>query len=310
MTFTMPRLTLHIGPRRAANRSLDAFLKASSDALAAQGAVYLPEIDVARRFAEGEAAAVTVEAILSEAGAAEHVIVLAPCLLAGEAVAYLGELSAALPLTLTRFLRRQDDALESFLLSGASACTDVDKALSEPDVVAPWLDHAHEVAAMKDAVGAEALRLAVFDGRQQPVSDFCAMLGLHEGLDFGSAPHLNMRLPAQMAALLSRIDTSQLSEAKRCLLCDVLASASQKLDWPEILLAPEPRAALLAEFAEGNATLTKDFFGTSVLFDNMEPPSGAVLAQLELPQDSSVFLENTVAPLVLGLSHGGYLATR
>lgn len=306
----MPRLTLHIGPRRAASRSLDAFLKASREALAVQGAVYLPDIDVARRFGQGETAAQTVEAISSAAGEAEHIILLAPCLLASEAMTYLKALSASVPLTLTRFLRQQDDALESLLLSGDGACADIDLALSDPAAVVPWLDHAQEVAAMKVAVGAESVRLSVFEREQMPPSAFCAMLGLDERLDFGNMPRLNMRLPAQMAALLAQIDTSHLPEAKRGLLTDVLARAAQNTDAAEILLAPERRAALLSVFAKGNAALARDWFGAPLLFEGAKPPSDAVLVELKLPKDSATFLEKTIAPLVLELSRGGYLAAR
>lgn len=305
------KVTLHTGPLRVASRSLGRFLTAQKATLAQQGVVYLPEIDVAGAFAEGTPAKQLAEAIKAGAGEAQHVVLLAPGVPVVEAAGYLKALAEELPLTVIRALRRQDDALESWLLSGAAACPPLEEILQEPQRILPWLDHARDVGALVQALGASALRLVVYDRLPRgPVAAYCELMGLPDTLCVEAAPTLNTRLSAPMAALLVQLQSEKLSCDKRSLLADVFARLSREEARAAVLLSASQRAALLERFADGNASLAREWFGTEQLFQSAMPAQDTPVSRLELPENSAAFLQEVIGPMMLKLSEGSYLGKR
>ena len=65
-----------------------------------------------------------------------------------------------------------------------------------------------------------------------------------------------------------------------------------------LLLSPVQRREILAEYTPGNRALAKRYFSRDELFLDPLPPLDAPVANLALPEDSYVTMEQLVAPFL------------
>ena len=172
-----------------------------------------------------------------------------------------------------------------------------------------WIDYDTMVHKLEAVFGAGRVICRIFEAGQMPqgpVADFCDAIGLQDREGFAPAPHANPGFSPLMCELMRNLPLDRLPVPQRRRVeaaCQQADAALRTSRGPQsaLYMAPAERAAVMAEYAPGNAALARRHFGREALFTAPLPAPDALLATQDLPASSAQTLTLLVGPVLQAL---------
>ena len=320
----MRTLYLHIGTHRTATSSIQAFMLANCDLLPARGILY--PYKTARHlglfnglFSGRREVGEVAQDLSSRADKRQHPV--HSIVLSDEDVCMrrdlsrLAEFRSHFNVKVIFALRRQDLWLESWFLQNIkwqwnkdlSHCT-LAEFLAQRESF-HWADYNRYVTHLEDLFGIENVLPYVFEKAQMPggpVAAFARLIGLEDLTGLAPAPHVNSSHSPMVSEFMRCMPLDDAPPHYRALLekaCWMLDRTLVKsaADSSSLLIDPETRAAIMAEYAAGNSALAQRHFGREALFLDPMPAPDAALAPMVLPADSYALMRDYVEPMIRGL---------
>lgn len=328
-TPPMPRtLYLHIGAHRTATKSIQRFLLRNFDALVENGCL-LPfrqprHLGMVNKLLNGSWDVAATAADLNRRADGKkteitRLIVTDEDICMRRDLGVLARLRDHFDVQVVYSLRRQDLWLESWYFQNIKWQWNPELAhITFEEFLARreefhWIHYDRYVRHLEDLFGRENILLSVFEREQMPdgpVQAFCRQTGLDGLIGAAPPPHVNSSMSAAMVEFTRHLPLDELPAPQRGELRQALETVDRTClghtdKQSERLLAPERRRAILAEYAPGNAELAARHFDREALFLAPLPPDDTPLAQLEIPGDTAVLIEQFVAPLLRQLVLNG-----
>lgn len=315
------RLIIHIGAHRTATSALQMYLKNNVKLLRQNGYLYpfqvrrhlklMNDIFAGRR--EVSEVAQTVTARADTRPELIHTVILSDediCLRRDLSVlaAFRDEFDVKIVFT----LRRQDTWLESWFFQNIkwqwneklSHCT-FDEFLAQREDF-HWIHYNRFVRHLEDLFGKENIILNVHEKSQMqggPIETFCNSIGLTERDEFTEPTHANASFSATISEFMRHLPLDEAPAEYRDMLTRICWQIDKQQNGgassqSERLLPYADRVSLLEEYADGNRNLAQRYFDRDTLFLEELPAPDAPLANMALPSDTTVLMEQFVAPLV------------
>ena len=314
----MTKLFVHIGTHRTATTSIQSYLYDNREALIEKGFLYPFEMRRHaiwfRKIADGRSsAAAFAERILSDLERLPSSVHSA--IVSDEDISFypdltiLADLKKDFELHFVLYMRRQDLWLESWYLQNIKWQFDQRyrglpfDGFYNRRAEFHWMHYDRVVAQLETMVPRENIHLTVFERDQMPggpVPTFARVVSLGDTERFAEAEHKNSSMSPLMTEFLRHLPLHQASAAFRGFIeqaCARVDAADPGRRGSALYIDHAERARYLAEFAEGNAKLAKDYFGRDQLFLEALPSANAPLAFFDLPKDSGELLEKFVGPV-------------
>jgi hypothetical protein len=317
-------LYLHIGAHRTATSSIQKFLHSNFGKIQIEGFFYpfnlRRHFDLINRIFAREVSVADVAADLNRRADGKrypiHSIVLSDediCI--RKDLGLLAQFRDHFEVKVVFMLRRQDLWIESWYQQNVKWQWNSDHAhLTFEEFLTRrarffWIDYDERVRHLEKLFGAENVILRVFEKGQMPegpVNTFCDAIGLAKRDGLLPPPHVNTSLSPLMSEFmrclpLDALPAKQRREMERA--CEVMDAEMTAGTRPSALyLDPAARAALMAEYAEGNAALARRRFGRDQLFFDPLPAAEAPLALRTLPDSSYELMQRLVGPFVATLA--------
>ena len=314
-------LVLHIGAHRTATTALQDYLYANFFKLQDEGFFYpykirrhrklMTNILNGNRSPEGVATDISGRADKREQDI--HTIILSDeDVSMRRDLSILAEFRAYFDVKVVYTLRRQDTWLESWFFQNIkwqwnkklSHCT-FDEFLGMREDF-HWIHYGRYVSHLEELFGQENIILNVLEKDQMPqgpIVAFCDSIGLINRDGFHPAAHTNQSYSPMVSEFMRCLPLDKAPDDFR----NILAKACAKIDHDltgssekhsERLMPPAQRAAIMAEYADGNRSIAQHYFGRDALFLEPLPAADAPLAQMALPDDSYALMRDLVAPLM------------
>jgi hypothetical protein len=149
----------------------------------------------------------------------------------------------------------------------------------------------------------------VFERTQMPdgpVAAFCHRIGLTDLSGLAPPAHINSSYSPGVAEFVRLLPLDEAPDKYRGRLETAIKQVDRGMMQPPgqratLLMDYRTRMDVIARHAPGNAAVARRYFGRDQLFTEALPAVDAPLAQMVLPQDSSVLMQDYVAPMVRGL---------
>lgn len=317
-------LHIHIGAHRTATTSTQSFLRKNFVAL--QGKGYFHPYAAGRHFmlmnrlfAGRETVAEAVADIDARADSKphdiHHIVLSDEDICMREDLSVLAQFRDHYDVRIVFSMRRQDLWLESWHQQNVKWQWNPELAhLTFPDFLKRrdeffWIDYARITAHLKALFGAEALSLLVFEKGQMPdgpVDAFCDAIGLLDRDGLVPPAHSNTSLSPLMSEFMRTLPLDEFPGPERRVFEQACAEvdAAQRhagTDRSALLMGLADRKAILADYADSNAAVAREFFDRDSLFLEPLPPENAVLADQTLTGDAYQTIETFVAPMLRAL---------
>lgn len=231
-------------------------------------------------------------------------------------ISLLGEFRSEFNVKVVFTLRRQDLWLESWYLQNIkwqwnprlSHCT-LPEFLEMREEF-HWIHYDRYVHHLEKVFGRENIILNLYEPGQMPaggaVQMFCDSIGLRPGADFVQPTRVNPSFSPEVSEFMRCLPLDAAPEKYRAMLTAACAEIDARRPGGgqgrgpggTLLIAPEQRAAIMAQYAPGNRALAQRYFGRDQLFLDPLPDAAAPLARMALPQDSQQLMAEFVAPLL------------
>lgn len=305
-----PRLTIHAGIHRTGTTSLQRFLAANREALAARGIGY-PGHDVhhqklAWALKRGDAGARDVEALLATVPEAEAAILSGEDFSIHQRLGWLDALAGRHEIRAVFYLRRQDHWLMSWYNQHVKWPFSQRKSQLDPQEFLAtledfhWLDYAALLERWCAVLGRERVAVGVVErGQVEDVTgDFLDRLGIEpEGLAFDTT-RSNDSLPVHMLEVARHLGLHELKPGQRMRLLNALrAGLADKAPGAATVYSPEERNRVLDRFEASNRAVAEAFLGRAALFLEPRPaPDAPHFRFPDLPRQA--LLREWVAPVV------------
>lgn len=209
-------------------------------------------------------------------------------------------------------LRRQDTWLESWFFQNIkwqwneklSHCTfDQFMAMREDF---HWIHYDRFVRHLEDLFGKENIILNVHEKQQMqdgPIETFCNSIGLTDRTGLGTPGHINESFSPMISEFMRQLPLDAAPVDYRNMLTRACADIDNRMNGggkkqSERLLPHADRVALMAEYQAGNTAIAQRYFGRDKLFLEPLPDANAPLANMTLPSDMNVLMNDFVAPLL------------
>lgn len=307
------RVILHAGIHRTGTTSLQTFLAANRIALALRGVAYPGDRVHHQHLFAGlksrPTCAADLRAEIEAAVGARQVVFSAEDFAGLTELAWLAELTAAYPVQVQFYLRRQDHWVMSWYNQHIKWPFDRWKSKMGPraflDTIEEfhWLDYAALVERWAAVLGKERVGIAIVEpGQVEDVrDDFLARLGVPgEGLD-RAAGRMNDSLPVQMLEIARHLGIWEMRPAQRNRLLRALRAAlADKTPAAKTVFSPAQRQTILARFAAANRALAERHFNRSDLFLEPLPSQDEPFFDFpDLPREQ--LMREWVAPVICEL---------
>lgn len=321
-----PKLYLHIGAHRTATSSIQAFLQRNLDALAQRGILVpwqtgRPRSQMTALFRGGLSAHDMSAQILSQIEALPARGNTAAAVISDEDIAIhtdltpLAALADSFDLRPVFFLRRQDLWLESWFQQNVKWQWNPRLAhMTFPEFLSRreefhWIRYDRMVQRLEALFGRENLILRVFEAEQMPggpLTAFAAAVGIGplEGLEIPG--RVNASMSPMMTEFMRLLPLRSLTEAQRAIVeraCDEADRALRaESKGPALYMDSATRAAVMRDYAPGNAELAHSHMGRPLLFLEPMPAEDAPLASQALPASSYETVRKLVVPVLMELA--------
>jgi hypothetical protein len=320
----MTTLYLHIGNHRTATTSIQGFMLANWEALVARGVLH--PMRVGRHFALFNAifagrrsvkeVAEDLLARVQKQRAPIHSVILSDedvCMRTD--LTPLQEFSAYFDVKVVFALRRQDLWLESWYLQNIkwqwnkslAHCTLAEFLARQQEFHWAYYDrllrHCDRVFGQANVLPYVFEPAQMLDG---PVAAFCHRIGLTDLSGLAPPAHVNSSYSPSVAEFVRLLPLDEAPEKYRGRLETAIKQVDRGMEQQPgqratLLMDYRTRMDIIALHAPGNAAVARRYFGRDQLFTEPLPTLDAPLAQMVLPQDSTVLMQDYVAPMVRGL---------
>jgi len=317
-------LYLHIGAHRTATTSIQQYMKANFGKMQERG-YFHPygagrHFELINRIFSGrtalDAAMADITARADSKPYPIHTVVISDeDICTRPDLTPLARLSAMFDVRVVFMLRRQDLWLESWYQQNVKWQWNPALAhLRFADFMALrheffWIDYDRMVQRLEAVFGAGRVICRVFEAGQMPqgpVADFCDAIGLQDREGFAPTPHANPAFSPLMCEFMRNLPLDRLPVPQRRRVeaaCEQADAALHACQGPQsaLYMPAAERAAVMAEYAPGNAALARRYFGRETLFTAPLPAADAPLAQQDLPVSSAQTLALLVGPVLQAL---------
>jgi len=310
------RLIIHGGIHRTGSTALQKFLSGNRQLLARHGITYPFDTANHQRIAwdifAGRLPGPKLVSLLQEATAGGDNQAL---LLSGEDfsihkdLTWLKPVSAAFQVEAHFYLRRQDIWLMSWYNQHVKWPFDRRKSKLSPDEFLQtlddyhWIDYSWLAQTWAAAIGADNVRLHVFEEGTNVIADFCRHIGVVLDDKHRPAQSENESLPPQVLDFVRHFDVQSLGPAQRTRLLTAVRQLCDEREFPPThIYSPMVRNLILDRFAESNRRVARENLGfeNGQLFKTDRVKLDEPYTTARLPH-SEELMRSYVVPLVRAL---------
>lgn len=313
---------LHIGAHRTATTSIQEFLAANRQNLQKNG--YLVPFGTARHMVQANhlfSGKITPRELANriEKQCDESEYPIDKIILSDEDICKrtnlecFAKLSKFFDLKVIYAMRRQDLWLESWWSQNVKG--QWDKALANkslPDFILDrrmfhWIDYDAFIRGLSARFGDDALILFPFEKGAMPqgvVAKFCEVIGLNDISGFKPPGRTNGSFTPSVSEIARQLpfQTAPRHQRRELIRCLSYADRHFKaLNLPKLILPYEERAALMQEYAPGNAAVARRYFGREELFLEPLPSPDQPVADLSLNPAGEEMIRLVLRPFIEGL---------